>query len=359
MSFIEDWLSERGCSCDGDGEDLEPEEQCDGHRIEKEWSELRSTVEMLTESLNDAWKDLRGARADLTEMKRERNATIDQRTIALEQGSRLEADLARETKHRQRSDAEVVHLDQEVDELKAELAKAERNIDESEESACMMQERLQRMVEANEAWKADLAEMKEDRDRQRARGDSMVRDIDAACDAEDARVDEVKADLAEAKEAVAGLLAEVRKLVVERDGWKSKWKKATADRIRDVSRLQKKLAAMAKEHEHSMFLVMKFEGEAHEAEADLAAEKVRAEAEYDEMQAEIEHEKHGNEILTQHLAVEKERAERRLQLIQECFLSADVTWEERNEGHDWADWCERARDELDGAIAENRLKENE
>ena len=35
-------------------------------------------------------------------------------------------------------------------------------------------------------------------------------------------------------------------------------------------------------------------------------------------------------------------------LLVDGLNSADCTWEERNEGHDWADWCKRARAALAG-----------
>jgi hypothetical protein len=38
----------------------------------------------------------------------------------------------------------------------------------------------------------------------------------------------------------------------------------------------------------------------------------------------------------------RERDEAR-DLLRKVFLSADCTWEERNEGHDWAEWCQMAR----------------
>ena len=43
-----------------------------------------------------------------------------------------------------------------------------------------------------------------------------------------------------------------------------------------------------------------------------------------------------------------ERLEYLLGLLGEGLASADCTWEERNEGHDWAEWCKKARAELGG-----------
>jgi len=58
--------------------------------------------------------------------------------------------------------------------------------------------------------------------------------------------------------------------------------------------------------------------------------------------------------LHKQLAAMTGQAERRLQIIRNCFLSADDSWE-GNGFDDWDDWCELARDEIDGDLAERIL----
>jgi hypothetical protein len=49
------------------------------------------------------------------------------------------------------------------------------------------------------------------------------------------------------------------------------------------------------------------------------------------------------------LAAAQKREKRLRRMIRDLLLSADCTWEERNEGHDWAEMCQAARKLLEGS----------